>query len=145
MVDAEDKAAVLFSFPYAGLITVIHEICVQVTTIGAGGTPACNIGYGTMATNLITTGGVCVATDDDEYIQSASVTWTTAGYYFPATNVSDYTKLRMVNTWSAGSTLILGAASTTPIIGAWYTDVGTPTQGKFRVHVLISTVPGTAV
>ena len=142
MIAAEDKAAVLFSFPKTGLVTLIHAFFVQVTEAGAGGTPACDIGYGTLATDDVTTGGACTATDSDNFVPSAGVTWTTLGYY-PAGN-GDF-KTDSLSVWTAAAALILGAASTVPFIGAWYTDVGTPTAGKFRIHCLISVLPGITV
>jgi len=142
MVDAEDKAAVLISFPTAGLITLVHAVFVQVVTIGAGGTPVCDIGYGTLATDDITTAGACTATDSDNFMPSAGATWTTAGYY-PA-GAGDW-KTDSLNVWTAAAAMIVGKATDVPFIGAWYTDVGTPTQGAFRVHLLLSVLPGTRV
>jgi hypothetical protein len=143
MVDAEDKAAVLISFPKAGLNTLVLAVFVQVVTIGAGGTPACTIGYGTLATDSVTTGGACTATDEDNFCASAAVTWTTAGYY-PAGACDWFTDVS-TPVFTAAAARIVGAASTVPFIGAWYTDVGTPTQGVFRVHLLLTDLPGIAV
>lgn len=142
MVAAEDMAAVLISFPKTGLNTLIHAIFVQVVTIGAGGTPACDIGYGTLATDAVTTGGACTATDSDNFVPTAGVTWTTAGYY-PA-GAGDFLT-DSLSVWTAAGARIVGAAATVPFIGAWYTDVGTPTQGVFRVHILMSDLPGVTV
>lgn len=139
VVDAKDKAAILFSFPYPGRVTLVHEICLQITEACTGGTPAGLVGTGTIATNDVTTGGNVTDVDQDDYIATDAVTWGTLGYYYPGT--CDFITAKAAGTLT-GPTVIVGAASTVPVIAAYCTNVGTPTAGKFRVHVLISEIPG---
>lgn len=139
VVEADDLAAILFSFPNAGRVMIVHEICVQITEVCAGGTAAGLIGTGTLATDGVTTGGVVTDVDQDDYLATAAITWGTLGYYYPAT--CDFITAKAAGTLS-GPTVIVGAATTVPAICAYCTNVGTPTAGKFRVHALISEIPG---
>lgn len=142
-VDAEDKCAVLFSFPTAGKITLVHEIAIQVTTACAGGTPAGTLGLSTLATDAVTTGGVATDVDVDDYMVTADVTWTTAGYYYP-TNGSDFLTAKAAGSLT-GPTVIVGAATTVYTICLFLTNSGTFTAGKVRVHALVSNIPGIVV
>lgn len=136
------KAAQLFSFPVVGRVTIILGIWIQVTTVFAGGTPAGTLGVGTLATDAITTGGDVTDVDQDEFITSADVTWTTAGYYEVVTATgSDYEDAIKTGLHPAPA-IITGAATTVPCICLYLTNVGTYTGGKCRVHALVTDIPG---
>ena len=139
-VAAEDKAAILFSFPKAGVVTIVHEICIQVVTAVTGTTPAGTLGVGTLATNAVTTGGVVTTVDVDDFIVTADVTWATPGYYWP-TNGSDFLTAKAAGSIS-GPVPIVGAATTVPAICLYMSDAGTLTAGAVRVHALVSVLPG---
>jgi hypothetical protein len=147
-VDAEDKAAMLFSFPMASRITVVHDVCVQVTTgfsVGAGAV-VMSLGLGTIATDAITTAGTVTDSDVKGYFEDGDVTWATPGYYFPVTNTTGNT-VSFLTGKNAGTLTdacwILGAASTTKVVCMYLTNAGGAiTAGKCRVHMLISNIPG---
>jgi hypothetical protein len=140
MVAAQSKAAMLFSFPTASRITLVHEICVQVVVACAGGTQSGTLGSGSLATDAITTAGTVTDVDVDEYMVTADVTWGTIGYYFP-TNGSDFLTAK-----AAGSLTdcakITGAATTVPCICIYPASTTTTTEGHVIVHALISHLPG---
>lgn len=141
-VDAVAKAAQLFSFPTAGRITLVLAAYIQVTTVFAGGTPAGTLGIGSLATDAITTGGDVTDVDQDEFILSADVTWTTAGYYEATTATgSDYEDAIKTGLHPAPA-IITGAATTVPCVCLYLTNVGTYTAGKCRVHMLVTDIPG---
>lgn len=141
-VDAVAKAAILFSFPVASRRTVFLQVLLQVTEAFAGGTPAGTLGVGTIATNDKTTGDDVTTVDNDEFITSADVTWSTPGYYEVTTATgSDYEDAVKTGLYPAPA-YITGAASTVPCVCLYLTNVGTYTAGKCRVHMLVTDVPG---
>lgn len=145
-VAAEDLASVLFSFPVASQVIIVHEICIQITTaftVGAGAAVG-TLGVGTLATNLITTGGDVTTVDVDDFMVTADVTWGTAGYYWP-TNGSDFLTAKAAGSVS-GPVVITGAETTVPVIALYLSNAGGAiTAGKCRVHALISVLPGITV
>lgn len=141
-VDAVAKAAQLFSFPVAGRVTIVLKAYIQVTTKFAGGTAAGTLGIGSLATDAITTGGNVTDVDQDEFITSGDVTWTTAGYYEVVTATgSDYEDAVKTGLHPAPA-IIVGAATTVPCVCLYLTNVGTYTGGKCRVHLLVTDIPG---
>jgi len=146
-VDAEDKAAMLFSFPNAGRITLVHEVLIQVTeafTVDAGAA-LCTVGLGSLATDIITTGGVVTDIDQDSYILTASITVGTIGYYAPLTaSASTWLTSQKGGTQTAlASQFIKGATTTVPCICAYISNAGGAiTAGKIRAHFLVSEIPG---
>jgi hypothetical protein len=142
-VDSEDKFACLFSFPNASRVTIVHEICVQITTlftVGAGAAVGV-VGTGTLATDAVTTGGVVTDVDQDDFIVTADITFGTVGYYWP-TNGCDFLTAKAAGSIT-GPVVIVGAATAVPTIGIWLTNAGGAiTAGKLRVHALVSDLPG---
>lgn len=142
-VACEDLAALLFSFPVASRVTIVHEICLQITeafTVGAGAALT-TVGTGSIATDAVTTAGNVTTVDVDDFIVSADITFTTLGYYWPV-NGCDFLTAKAAGSIS-GPVAIVGAATTVPVIVAYPSNAGGAiTAGKFRVHALISELPG---
>ena len=138
--DCEDKTAILFSFPATkyGNLLIVEKICIQITEAMATGTEAVDVGLFTLATDAVTTGGVCTVTDQDEYIKTADVTCDTLGTYWAAT--SDWLTVR-ASAIEDAVTLITPADATVQCIGAFMSSNTTLTAGKARVHALILEVP----
>lgn len=138
---AEDGSNCLFSFPVAGRITIIHEVVLQVVVALTSST-VITVGSGTIATDDITTGGTLTNVDADEYLLAADITVGTAGFYGPTTaNTSDWLTAKAAGTYAAPR-FIVGAASTVPVVYAVTTNTGTITAGSYRVHMLITNIPG---
>lgn len=139
---AEDAENCLFSFPTAGLITIVHEVVLQVVVALTAST-VITIGSGTLATDAVTTGGTLTNVDADEYLLATDITVGTPGFYGPVTGqtTSDWLTAEAARTWAAPR-FIKGAATTVPVVYAVCTNTGTITAGSFRLHMLISNIPG---
>lgn len=138
---AEDCENLLFSFPTAGLITIIHEVWLQVVVALTANT-VITLGSGTLATDAVTTGGTVTTVDADEYLLAADITVGTPGFYAPVTgHTSDWLTAEAART-GAAPRFIKGAATTVPCVYAVTTNTGTITAGSYRVHMLISNIPG---
>lgn len=143
----EDKAVQLFSFPVAGRVTWVLGVLFQVVsaiTVDAG-TALCTVGLGSLATDIITTGGVVTDVDQDSYLLTADITFGTAGFYMPlSAHTSTWLTSQMGGTvTNLASQFIVGAATTVPCICAYPSNAGGAlTAGKFRVHLLVTEVPG---
>ncbi len=142
-VAADDKGAILFTFPIAGQIIIVLDVVVEnVQVLDTGVTV--NIGRGTMATNAITTGGVITEVDRDEYVKPADTVLTAAAKWGSTTgaNASDWLTLAAAGSWVAPRVLT-GAATAVPTIYSYNEKTGTIATGTFRVHMLVTIVPGT--
>jgi hypothetical protein len=138
--DADDLAAILFSFPKASEAIVIHEICIQIVTAITGGVPSGTLGMGSLATDAVTTGGVVTTVDVDDFMVTGDVTWGTAGYYWP-TSGSDFLTAKAAGSIS-GPAVQTGAATTVPCVVLYLDSTTTLAAGNCRVHALISRIPG---
>ena len=141
-VAADDKGALLFSFPTAGRVVIIQDVVVEnVQVLDTGVTV--NVGYGTLATNAVTTGGVLTETartgivDPTDTVLTAATKWgaTTA-------NTSAWLTAKVAGTWAVPRKLV-GAAATVPCIYSYNEKTGVIATGTFRVHLLITVIPGT--
>ena len=142
-VDSDDKGAILFSFPKVKSY-FIDKVVVQITTALTASTTI-DVGYGTLATDAVTTGGDITIVDADEYFKTADLSAVTAGYYGPTTaNTSDWLTAKIAGTWAAPY-VFTGAATNVPCIYASVTNAGVISAGIFRVHVMITEIPGGAV
>jgi hypothetical protein len=139
VVAAEDLAAMLFSFPTHGRVTVVHAVVVQIVTACAGGTISGTLGVGTLATNDVTTAGELETVDVDDFVQTAAVTWGTIGYYPYST--SDFLTAMAAGTLT-GPTIIIGHDTTVPTVALYMASDTTATEGHVAVHMLISNIPG---
>jgi len=133
------KNVVLFSFPKAGEIYLIQEVILQNIVLAVTGTTV-DIGSGTIPLESTTTGGVLTVTDLDEYFKQGDYAVTAATFFGSTTgNTSDWLSAKAAGTYAAPRILI-GAAGTVPVI---YATVGAGfTAGTFRVHVLLTRIPG---
>jgi len=137
--DIAANAALLWSFPAAKYGTrkiLLHGFAVQLITAYTGGTPAINIGSGTLATDVVTVGGTVTTVDVDDYIPAADVTCATPALYWAATGDWITSALLMTN---AAPCVITPADATVPVITA--TCAASAAAGLFRVLALISEVP----
>lgn len=142
-VAADDLTAILFSFPSAGQIIIVQDVVVEnVQVLDTGVTV--NIGSGTIATNAITTGGTVTEVDRAEYIKPADTVLTAATKWGSTTgaNASAWLTACAAGTFAAPR-YILGAATAVPIISSYNEKTGVIATGTFRVHVLITILPGT--
>jgi len=141
-VAADDKGALLFSFPKAGEITIIKEVWVQnIAAITAGTT--IDIGIGSLATDAVTTGGDITIVDADEYIKNADTVLTIATMWGGVTaNASDWLAAEAAKT-AVAARYITGAATTVPCVYASVANGGAISAGTFRVHMLVTRIPGT--
>jgi hypothetical protein len=144
---AEDLDTVLFSFPVAGRLTIVHAVMFQVTTVFtvSAGAAVCTVGIGTIATDTVTTGGAATTVTANAYILTTDITFGTAGYYMPVTaHHGAWIISAMEGTvTNAASQYIVGAASTVPVVIAYFSNAGGAiSTGKARFHMLISEVPG---
>jgi hypothetical protein len=138
---ADDKAAVLFSFPVAGRNYFIHQLAFQLSEVFDSTVPVVTIGRGTILTDAVTTNGTVTDVDVDEYFEDAEILNAgagTVGYYLPTT--SDWFDLKAAQT--ASGLIISGLAAAVPCIIAYIANTsGTFTTGQGRLHVLISEMP----
>jgi len=141
-VAADDLGALLFSFPTAGKIIIIEEIIVQNFQVLDTGVTV-NIGYGTLATDAVTTGGVLTETARTGLVTPTD-TVLTANTCWGATtaNTSAWLTARASGTWAVPRYL-LGAATAVPCIYSYNEKSGVIATGTFRVHVLVTVLPGT--
>lgn len=132
--------ALLFSFPRAGQLVLIHEVLMQNVVLAVTGTTV-DIGYGTIATNAITTGGNILIGTADLYMKNTDYAVTANTVLGPTTgNTSTWLTAKAANNWAAAR-YILGAATAVPVV---YATVGAGfTAGTFRVHMLVTILPGT--
>ena len=136
----KDKACTVFSFPVAGLITIVNEVILEVL-LAFTATTVIDVGLYTLATDAVTTAGDATLVDVDEYIKQADITATTAGVYGSLTGAtaSDWLTAAAANTYAAPR-IIVGAAATVPCV-ALTPATATIIVGKCRLHMLITNVP----
>ena len=132
------KPVLLFSFPVAGKRVVIHEVAVQVVTAFTATTEFI-LGDGTIATDVITTGGVLTTVAKSSFVLNGA-TLATPAYYGPGTTSAWYTAAGL-NGFTSPRTL-LGAAATVPCIMGFFGNAAVIAAGALRVHLLVSYIPG---
>ena len=137
--DSDDLAGLLFSFPKANTRYIIHQILADVTEAFAGGTVACTVGRGTLATDDITTGGDVTIVDVDEYLDATDLS-TMAAISMLFATASDAGVAIVANNGLVDVIAITGAAATVPAIYAKLTSDAAITAGKFRVKMLVSEI-----
>jgi len=150
------NAAVLFDFPYAGRVTQVHQVVVQITQLFAasGGAATLTVGWGTipLATSIAPgiNGTLTFTSTDNAYVLAADVTMGTVGYYTPTSN---HTSAWLTSAYggtvsAAASQFILGVdGDTGPVfcVALFLIDAtgsSVITSGRVRVHMLISEFPG---
>lgn len=138
----ESECGLVFSFPAAQYGTsklIIHQVGIQVTQAFAGGTITVDVGRYSLATDIVTTGGVMTIVDADDLIPTADITNGTAAYYPALTG--DWITAALLMT--CGVDMVITPADTTvPCVGVYpTTDAAAYTAGKARVHMMISEIP----
>ena len=139
--DADDKAAVLFSFPAVVFGTrriKILEVAFQIVTVYAGGTVSINIGSGTIATDAAIDGDTVTEVDEDEYVATAHITEGTAALYW--CQGSDWLTAKLLGT-NQGVEIITPADATVPCVVAYVTSDATITAGAGRVLMQVVEIP----
>jgi hypothetical protein len=136
-VAADDLGALLFSFAKAGQTVLIHQALMDVTEAFVGGTVACTVGSGTLATDAITTGGDVTIVDADDYLDATDLS-TMAAISILAATASDLGVAIVANTLPAVAQVITGAATTVPCVYVTLTSDAAITAGKCRVKMLVS-------
>lgn len=137
----DDAEAVLFSFPKPGSKLIILNAVADITEAFAGGTVACTVGSGTIATDNVDTGGTLSVVDADDYLNAADLGTMGTVAVKPAI-ASDLGVAILANTLPIPARLITGADSNVPCIYAALTSSGVITAGKFRVKLLVTSVDG---
>ncbi|MFA5542463.1 MAG: hypothetical protein WDA47_01710 [Bacilli bacterium] len=139
--DADDKAAVVFSFPAAvfgtRLIKVL-ECAFQVVTPYAGGSVSINVGLGTIATDAAVDGDTVTEVDEDEYIATAHITEGTAALYW--CQASDWLTAKLLGT-NQSNEIITPADATVPCVVVYVTSDAAITAGAGRVLMQVVEVP----
>lgn len=146
----DDKGALLFSFPATksvapgygtGNIVLIHDIFLEVDTIFEGGTIAAVIGNYSLATDAVTTAGVCTEIDPNMYWEATAgaadfieLGWQPAG-------TSAFLTAKAAGTWGSNQS-ILPVDATVLCIVATITSGAPITGGSAYMHALISILPG---
>jgi len=133
----KDKACVLFSFPSEGQQIIIREIAVHVTRAFTAGTTL-ELGYYTLATDGVETGGEATVVKEDAFVSSDDITASVTGWYYPTKG--DFVESRKTGVLLSGGTLIKGAASSVPAI-VLTPKVATIIAGQVRVQLLVSIIP----
>ena len=160
---ADDAEALLFSFPAHLGNYFIHEVVMDIKT-AFDGSGVIDLGYGTIATDLITTAGTMDNQVDTHFMATAEITEGTIGLYpgglvthtFTAhdttqTLVFTGTVWAMAKTLGAGDAsgtgdgdcqklLIKGLDADVPCVYATLTG-GVITVGAARVQMLVSKLP----
>ena len=142
-VAADDKGALLFSFPKAGEVIIVKEVIIEnIAAITAATT--IDLGSGTLTTDAVTTGGDITIVDADEYIKNADTILTATTFWGSTTgNTSDWLAAHVAQSTIAAPRAIYGAATTVPCVYASVANGGAISAGTFRVHMLVTRTPGT--
>lgn len=133
----DDKYCVLFSFPTAGQFIFIEQIIVEVVLAFTAGTTF-SIGSSTLLTNDVTTGGVGTTVDEEEYMEAADITATTAGFYHPAAAAGNDWLTAKIAAVPTAPYMLTGVAAAVPTIHLLAANAGSVAAGKARVHMLVN-------
>lgn len=133
----DDKYCVLFSFPTAGQFIFIEQIIVEVVLAFTAGTTF-SIGSSTLLTNDVTTGGVGTTVDEEEYMEAADITATTAGFYHPAAATGNDWLTAKIAAVPTAPYMLTGVAAAVPTIHLLAANAGSVAAGKARVHMLVN-------
>ena len=137
----DDILAVMFSFPKVGQRIVIQEVIVQNIEVLTTGVTL-DIGLGTIVSDAAPT--AVTSGDVDSFIKGADtvVTANTCWGSTTGANASAWLTAKAGGTW-VSPRVLTGAASSVPVITARASMSGTIATGTFRVHVLVTILPGT--
>ena len=133
----DDKYVILFSFPTVGQFVFIEQVIVEVILAFTANTTF-SVGLCSLATNAITTGGVGTTIDDDEFVEAADITATTAGYYHPAAAAGNDWLTAKIAAVPTAPYMLTGAATTVPAVMLVAANAGSVAAGKCKVHMLVN-------
>lgn len=133
----DDKYVILFSFPTAGQFIYVEQVIVEVITTFTAGTTF-SVGLCTLATNAVTVKGVGTTVDDDEFMEAADITATTAGYYHPAAAAGNDWLTAKIAAVPTAPYMLTGAATAVPAVMLVAANAGTIAAGKARVHMMVN-------
>ena len=139
LVTLDDQYVTLFSFPTAGEFIFVEQVICEIILAFTAGTTI-SFGLCTLATDIITTGGVGTTVDDDEFLEAADITATTAGYYHPAAAAGNDWLTAKIAAVPTAPYMLTGAATTVPTVMAIGANAGTIATGKARLHMLINRI-----
>ena len=142
-VASDDLGALLFSFPKAKQLILIHDVVVQNVAALTAATTV-DIGTGTLALDTVTTGGDITIIAKDSLITNVDSVVTAATCWGCTTaNTSTWLTLKASGAYTTPRFLVGVATATVPCIYASVARSGVISAGTFRVHVLVTIVPGT--
>lgn len=135
--EADDKAAILFSFPPEQCkAAVIHVVAAEIVTPFAGGTITLDVGKHTIPTEQSKTGDTAAIVNYQGYIVNTDITHGTAGIYFPGT--SDFVTQLAAGAMGGSLTRMIPSASNVPCLSVQLASSAQITAGEARIHALVS-------
>jgi hypothetical protein len=138
---ADDKEGVLFSFPatkYGNGVIIINYVMLEVIT-AFNGTPVCTFGFGTIATDAVTTGGAISIVDVDMLMEDTVGACDTTGIKIQG--ASGFVTGAVTSIPTANVDMIVPADTTVPIVYCKLTATGTITTGSMYFHMNITEMP----
>lgn len=138
--EADDKKAVLFSFPKKtkSRIFIPQFVAVETIEVFDGGTIAFTLGTGTIDTNDATTGDKVTTTDADYFITSAAqADLTSLGTAFPDSGAF----VTAIAAGDFGASAITCVDTDVPVVYGTLTSDADITAGKCRIHLLGTYLP----
>jgi len=145
----DDKGALFFSFPitasiapgYGSSFVLVHELVLQVATVFAGGTIAFTMGNYSLATDAVTTAGVCTEIDPNMYWEATDgAADTIAEAFHVPTTASAFLTDKAAGIYTTDNSFIPADSTVLCIVGI-LTSNAPITQGSAYLHALISVVP----
>jgi len=139
--DADDTEGVLFSFPasrYGNGVIVVNYVMLEVITL-FNGTPTVTFGFGTIATDAVTTGGALSIVDVDALMTDAVAVPETAGIKMQG--ASAFVTGAVTSIPAANVDMIVPADTTVPVVYCKLTATGTITTGAMYFHMNITEMP----
>lgn len=133
----DDKAVLLFSFPTANQFIFVEQVIVEIITVFTAGTTI-DVGLSTLATDSVTTGGVVTDVDQDEFMEAADITATTAGYYHAAAADGNGWLTAKIAAVPTSPYMLTGAATTVPTVTLECYNADTVAAGVCKVHMCIN-------
>lgn len=133
----DDKYCILFSFPRTRQLIFIEQVVIEVILAFTAGTTF-SIGSSTLLTDTVTTGGVATTVDDDEYMEAADITATTAGIYQAAAAAGNDWLTAKVAGVPVAPYVITGIAAAVPAVHLIAANAANVAIGKARIHMLVN-------
>jgi len=139
----DDTQGVLFSFPktkYTGVI-LVNSVMLEVVT-AFDSTPVVTFGFGTLATDAVTTGGTITAVDVDALMTTAVAIPGTIGLKIQG--ASAFVTGLVTSIPASGVDMIVPANTTVPAVYCTLTATGAITTGSMYFHMNVTHIPSVA-